>query len=300
MVDSSALLLIAAVAAVGVLHTLVPDHWVPITLIARRNGWSVGETARAALQAGTGHVSSTLILALVVWFAGVAAAERFGHVVDTAASVALIAFGVWVGTSAWLDLRRGRSRRDRDGGEHSHLTEYSQHHHHGHAHRHPDDPESAYGMPAEDDLYLTSADAVALPHRHTHRHGESAQPHTHWHDHSAADAHPVGPAVASDAPLHRHRHRTKGRIALLLILGSSPMVEGIPAFFAAERFGAGLLGIMAAVFAISTIATYVLLCVYSTAGLQRVRLGPMERYGEVLSGGIIAAVGLAFWAWPAI
>jgi hypothetical protein len=29
------LLLVAAVAIVGVLHTMVPDHWVPITLIAR-------------------------------------------------------------------------------------------------------------------------------------------------------------------------------------------------------------------------------------------------------------------------
>jgi hypothetical protein len=76
------------------------------------------------------------------------------------------------------------------------------------------------------------------------------------------------------------------------------MIEGIPAFFAAERYGAALLVAMAVVFAISTIATYVFLCVYSTAGLQRVRLGPVERYGEVLSGAIIAAVGLAFWVWP--
>jgi len=49
---------------------------------------------------------------------------------------------------------------------------------------------------------------------------------------------------------------------------------------------------MAVVFAISTVATYVLLCVYSTAGLQRVRLGAFERYGEVLSGAFIALVGL--------
>jgi hypothetical protein len=46
------LLLIGAVAAVGVLHTIVPDHWVPITLIARQRGWSKVETARASLQAG--------------------------------------------------------------------------------------------------------------------------------------------------------------------------------------------------------------------------------------------------------
>jgi hypothetical protein len=54
-----ALLLVAAVATVGVLHTIVPDHWVPITLIARQRGWSKSETATAALQAGTGHVLST-------------------------------------------------------------------------------------------------------------------------------------------------------------------------------------------------------------------------------------------------
>jgi hypothetical protein len=52
---------------------------------------------------------------------------------------------------------------------------------------------------------------------------------------------------------------------------------------------------MAVVFAISTIATYVLLCVYSTAGLERMRLGAFERYGEALSGAFIALVGLAFW-----
>ena len=54
----------------------------------------------------------------------------------------------------------------------------------------------------------------------------------------------------------------------------------------------------ALVFAFSTIATYVLLCVISTAGLQRVRLGEVERYGEVLSGAFIALVGVAFWLWP--
>ena len=61
------------------------------------------------------------------------------------------------------------------------------------------------------------------------------------------------------------------RTALLLILGSSPMIEGIPAFFAAGKYGSGLIAAMAVVFAISTIATYMILCVYSTAGLQRVK-----------------------------
>ena len=51
MAAASEILLVGVVAAVGVLHTIVPDHWVPITLIARQRGWSTAETARAALQA---------------------------------------------------------------------------------------------------------------------------------------------------------------------------------------------------------------------------------------------------------
>jgi ABC-type nickel/cobalt efflux system permease component RcnA len=217
------LLLIGAVAAVGVLHTIVPDHWVPITLIARQRGWTKAETISAAIKAGTGHVLSTLLIALVVWFAGAVVANHFGHLVDLASSVALIAFGCWIAISSWLEMGHG----------------------------------------------------------HIHEHGESS--HNHSHDHG-----------------HAHPHKTNHRMALVLILGSSPMVEGIPAFFAAGKYGAGLIFLMSVVFAISTIATYVILCVYSTAGLERIKLEIFERYGEVLSGSFIAIVGLVFWIWPVL
>jgi len=48
------LLLIGAVAGVGILHTMVPDHWAPIALIARQQGWTRQKTAGTALKAGTG------------------------------------------------------------------------------------------------------------------------------------------------------------------------------------------------------------------------------------------------------
>jgi hypothetical protein len=87
--------------------------------------------------------------------------------------------------------------------------------------------------------------------------------HAHWHDHAADTTHEIGPDTEAAPPLHTHKHRTSARTALLLILGSSPMVEGIPAFFAASRYGVALLVLMSIVFAASTIITYVAFCAFT-------------------------------------
>jgi hypothetical protein len=309
VITTPGVLLILSVAVVGVLHTTVPDHWVPITLIARQRGWSKAETAKAALVAGAGHVVTTLIIGLVVWFVGVAFATRFGNVIDTIASLALVLFGGWIACSAWWETR-GRGRAHPHGGLFGHSHGHGDHGHsdsHDSAVEHDHDPhEQGDGHnhdeneAASDPLYapLTGGVAVLIRHTHAHRHGGAA--HVHWHDHAAETAHEISADMEAAPPLHVHKHRTSGRTALLLILGSSPMVEGIPAFFAASRYGFGLISLMAVVFALSTIATYVVLCVYSAAGLQRISLGPLERYGEVISGLFIALVGVVFWLWPLI
>ncbi len=204
-------LLILAVFAVGVLHTMVPDHWVPIALLARQRAWSRSQTAAAAFRAGIGHVLSTLAIGILAWIAGAAFATRFGGALTVVSSLALIGFGGWIAGSAYLELRAG----DR---------------------------------------------------------------HQHDHDHEVAER--------------------SQRTALLLILGSSPMVEGIPAFFAAARYGFVQIAAMAVVFSLATLATYVGLCLLSSEGLQRLRFGWLERYGEVLSGACIASIGLAFLLLP--
>jgi hypothetical protein len=219
---TAAPLLVATVAAVGVLHTLVPDHWAPIVVIARQRRWSRMRTLRAAAIAGVGHVTSTLALGVVLWFAGAVAAARYGHFVNVVAAHALLAFGAWIAIAGWREL-------------HSHGGAHHHHHHDAAGHDHDDD-----------------------------------------HDHGRGETH----AAASQ------------RTTLLLILGSSPMVEGLPAFLAASTYGAALLAAMAIVFAASTILTYVAVTGAALRGLERVSLGPLERYGEVLSGLVVAAVGV--------
>lgn len=199
-------MLVGTVTVVGVLHTMVPDHWLPIAAIARQQAWSKAQTFRASLKAATGHVITTLVIAAVLWVADLAAAKRFGGIVDLVSSLALIAFGSWIGISALRTIRRG----------HSH-----------------------------------------------------------------------------------HSHDQLGRsTALVLILGSSPVVESLPVFFSAGKYGVGLILVMALAFSVSTIATYVLLSLSSALGLQSLKFGSLERYGEALSGGFVAVVGLTFLIWP--
>lgn len=236
-------LLVATVAAVGVLHTLVPDHWAPIVVLGRQQGWSVARTGRAAALAGLGHVTTTLLLGGLLWAVGATLAVRYAHLVSVAAAVALLAFGVWIAYGGWRELRAEGA------------------HAHGHSH---------------------------MGHAHAHRHDDATE-HVHWHEHHEADWHV---AQGGLAVRHEHEHAAAGRTALLLILGSSPMVEGIPAFFAASPYGVPLLGTMAGVFAASTIVTYVGVSVAGIAGLQRISLGPLERYGEVASGVFVALVGV--------
>ncbi|MFC0693528.1 hypothetical protein [Paraburkholderia humisilvae] len=343
----SAGVLVGTVLVVGVLHTIVPDHWLPITLIARQRAWSRTETARAALLVGIGHVVTTLVLAAMVWLVGVVVTEEFGHWVDTLSSLALVAIGLWIAVSSWFNLHSG------DG--HGHMNEQHGHTHefsrliasdgsanrihgpalqrinseHGALHlsiyefgRSPrfrftsSRPDSVTNVTVEtcrdDGIHQTFALA---------RHGEYWEsleeiPEPHEFDASIMVGHDESgrsyQVVFTERKRHDHgqsyHHRsnkgTPRKISsltmLLLILGSSPMVEGIPVFFAAGKYGLSLIFIMALVFAASTILTYVLVCVFWATSLQRVNFGAVERHGEVLSGAFIALVGIASWMFPVL
>ena len=77
------------------------------------------------------------------------------------------------------------------------------------------------------------------------------------------------------------------------------MVEGLPAFFAASRFGDGLVAAMVVVF---TLATTVTVCHVVRLLERRVAArAPWASgaYGEVLSGVFIALVGL-FFLWTGL
>lgn len=96
---SSSLFVTLAVAAasVGALHTLAPDHWVPIAAVSRARSWSLARTARVALLCGTGHVTVSAALGLVALFTGTGVVAAFGARIGSVAALLMIGFGLAYG-----------------------------------------------------------------------------------------------------------------------------------------------------------------------------------------------------------
>jgi high-affinity nickel permease len=113
--------LAAAAITVGSLHSLAPDHWVPIAAVARARNWSRARAARVALICGFGHVTVSVLLGLLALVFGSQLLERLGERMVSVASLLLIGFGV---AYAIWGLR----------GAFAHRLHGHHHHHYDHVH----------------------------------------------------------------------------------------------------------------------------------------------------------------------
>lgn len=86
-----------AAATVASLHTIAPDHWMPIAALARTQGWSTGRTARVTALCGLGHVTTSVALGLLGVGFGLELIQTFGTRLESFAGLLLIAFGVGYG-----------------------------------------------------------------------------------------------------------------------------------------------------------------------------------------------------------
>ncbi|MFI5783435.1 hypothetical protein [Nocardia sp. NPDC051570] len=139
--------LLAAAAGVGFGHAVLPDHWVPLAVIARMQRYPLRRVLRLSGLAGVAHVGLSLILGAIVIGVGL----QFRSTVERHESA--IVGGLLIATGVLFVvlelLGRGHSHADH---EHAHG-----HRHHGPAHEHT--PES-----------LEIAAGTAHPHSHHRNH----------------------------------------------------------------------------------------------------------------------------------
>lgn len=115
----------------------------------------------------------------------------------------------------------------------------------------------------------------------------------HGHDHHDQHGHPQHGHDQHGHGCHKQDHRGRGSdYALGAILGARPCAEAVPIFLAVST--QGVFSSMAAIgsWVVVTVASMVGIVWLSAAGVEALRLGWLERYGEVISGAIIAVIGL--------
>jgi hypothetical protein len=86
--------LLVGAMTIGSLHSLAPDHWVPIAAVARARSWSRGRTLRVAFICGLGHVTVSVLLGLLALAFGAQLFESLGERMVSVAGLLLIGFGV--------------------------------------------------------------------------------------------------------------------------------------------------------------------------------------------------------------
>ena len=92
--------------------------------------------------------------------------------------------------------------------------------------------------------------------------------------------------------LERWFHGALTAGALVLVIGISPCALLVPILFAASAAGLGAVLAAALGFGLCTIGTMVGVTIVAMRGMRRIELPFFTRYGDLISGALVGAVGL--------
>jgi len=246
------LLLILTGGLVGFLHSILPDHWVPLAVIGRTQRWSVLRVSRVSALASAGHVVASIVLSAIVAAIGLEFQRQIetqqGHFIG----VVLVLTGI--GFLIWGLIGRG----------HGHSHEHG----HGHAHPHPHDHEEIHSHDDEE------------AHAHAHAHGLA---HSHTH---AAQHHE--PEEAKNQPLVKR----VGGIVVAFGVAASPDLTVLPVALAASAIGVGaVLGVLAS-FTVVTMATFVGLTVIAMSAGYQIKGEWLERHANTITALVLTGIGI--------
>lgn len=136
MTNTSVPLLLGAAAVVAILHSILPDHWAPLAVVARTQRWSLLRVARVSALASAGHVIASVVLAGIIAAIGLQFQHQLetqqGHIVGAILILTGLGFLVW-------GLRGQGHSHDHDHG-HEHSPQMAHAHADDHAHDDVDAP----------------------------------------------------------------------------------------------------------------------------------------------------------------
>jgi len=250
--------LLAAAAGVGLGHAVLPDHWVPLSVIARTQRYPLRRVLRLSSLAGLAHVALSLLLGAILIVVGL----QFRTTVERHEN--LIVGGLLLTTGAvflileLLGRGHGHSHDETGGHGHGHSRD------HGHTHSHD---------PGHDDAF-SHGDKEILD--HTHQHSTDTI------------------AVTSSTPPQHSHGRTTRLLAFIIPFGAaaSPDLTILPVFLAASALGlTAALGTLV-VFSLVTLATIVGLTMLGTLVGYQLRGAWIDKSANLITAAALLLIGL--------
>lgn len=156
MYQTSLLLLLLAAGVVAIMHSILPDHWVPLAVVARAQRWNMLHVVRMTVLASVGHVITSLVLGGIIAWIGLQFQREVetqqGHIVGAVLILTGVIFLLW-------GLLGHGSHGHSEG--HTHTHDHGFGHQHG-GHHHDDAHEHSHHLTQEQSLVKRLA-AIAVP-----------------------------------------------------------------------------------------------------------------------------------------
>lgn len=85
--------IIAGSIVLSLLHAVIPNHWLPIIAIGRKEGWSLDEITRVTMLAALAHALSTILIGIILGLLGIELKEHIASFTRVIAPSILIILG---------------------------------------------------------------------------------------------------------------------------------------------------------------------------------------------------------------
>lgn len=280
---ATVLLLLIGAATVGVVHSILPDHWAPIAIVARTQRWTLVRTARVSGLAAGGHVVTSLVLGGAVAIVGLQFQNQIenqqGRIVGAVLLLTGVGFLVW-GLTGHGHAHEHRWHDERD----------SQHDEHEHNHEpHDDSPKHSHEQELHQHEHVAGATAVRED-SHVHEHLHSGRRHSHRHSHHAfirARAHQIATKSAE--------RTLAGSLAAIIVpfgVAASPDLTFLPVAAAAGAYGYNMVVAVLGVFAVCTLVAFVGLTVIATAAGYHLKGEWLEDNANTITSVVLIAIGV--------
>jgi len=80
---------------ISLLHAVIPNHWLPVLAIGKKEGWTLSETSRVTFVAGLAHVVSTVIIGFLLGLIGNKLSDHINNFTRIIAPTVLIIMGLF-------------------------------------------------------------------------------------------------------------------------------------------------------------------------------------------------------------